>query len=66
MEEELKRLDGFLIKLDKIILQYLNKDGFNTQDVSTLMGVRVDILNRVNQIHKNQKNIEMWDKYKYP
>jgi hypothetical protein len=40
LNNELNRLDTFLLKLDKIILQYLNKDGFDTQDLSTLMGVR--------------------------
>jgi hypothetical protein len=66
MEEELKRLDVFLIKLDKIVLQYLNKDGFDTQDLSNLMGVRGDILQRIDQIHRNQNNTKMWKKYKFP
>ena len=63
LNNELNRLDTFLLKLDKIILQYLNKDGFDTQDLSTLMGVREDILNRVSQIHKNQNSTKMWKQY---
>jgi hypothetical protein len=44
LNNELNRLDTFLLKLDKIILQYLNTEGLDTQDLSTLMGVRGDIL----------------------
>jgi hypothetical protein len=66
LNNELNRLETFLLKLDKIILQYLNKDGFDTQDLSTLMGVRGDILNRVSQIHKNQNSTKMWKQYKFP
>jgi hypothetical protein len=63
LNNELNRLDTFLLKLDKVILEYLNKDGFDTQDLSTLMGVREDILNRVSQIHKNQNSTKMWKEY---
>ena len=66
LNNELNRLDTFLLKLDKIILEYLNKDGFDTQDLSTLMGIRGDILKRIEEIHRNQKNTEMWERYKYP
>lgn len=63
LNNELNRLDTFLLKLDKIILQYLNKDGFDTQDLSTLMGVRGDILQRIEGIHRNQNSTKMWKQY---
>lgn len=63
LEMELKRLDGFLIQLDKVILRSLSKEELDTQDLSTLMGVRVDLLKRIDQIHTHQSKTKMWEQY---
>lgn len=66
LNNEINRLEIFLLKTDKVIDRMLDKDGFDTQDLSTLMGIRGDILQRIEEIHRNQKNTEMWERYKYP
>jgi hypothetical protein len=63
---ELKRLDGFLIQIDKVISRMLEKEGFDTQDLSTVVGIRTDILKRINEIYSIQRNTEFWKDYNKP
>jgi hypothetical protein len=66
LELELIRLDGFLIQLDKVISGMLEKEGFSSMDLSTVMGVRNDILNRINEIYSIQRNRDFWKDYNRP
>jgi hypothetical protein len=66
LENELERLDKFLVQLDRGIGQKLKTDTFDTQDLLTLMGVRDEILKRIENIQKEQRQRVMWKDYKNP
>ena len=66
LELELMRLDGFLIQIDRIISKMLETEGFDTQDLSSVIENRMDILNRINEIHSIQRNMGFWKDYDRP
>jgi len=66
LELELMRLDGFLIQIDRIISKMLETEGFDTQDLSSVIENRMDILNRINEIHSIQRNRGFWKDYDRP
>jgi hypothetical protein len=66
LELELKRLDKFLIQIDKVISGMLETEGFDTQDLSTVMGVRSEVIKRKNEIYSIQRNTEFWKDYHKP
>ena len=66
LEKELERLDVFLLLIDKRIKSMLYKENIDTQDISSLIDIRTDILERVGQIHSIQNRFETWKNYKHP
>lgn len=59
--DEKERLNIFLLKVDKLILQEFKKDVVDINLVDQTMTVRERILDRINQIQKSENTRKMFE-----
>jgi len=65
MNKEKRRLQKFLIILDKHILNGLNQDEVeDTRNIGGLFNIRTEIITRLGEITSMERRNRMWDEFR--